>query len=148
MWGWKTGKTTSGNISSEQTFHKSEWSTSKAGEEVLHLLHTHQAYWISHAAGTCLEVLGLIRILNTHQYQVLSHCFQNTRRKPIPYSFSSLLLKCCKAWFECLTPITKADEDVSHLPCSTHSVLRMSSDVSWTSEITDSRNKTTCLVGK
>lgn len=59
-----------------------------------------------------------------------------------------LLLKWCKACFECLTPITKAGENVSHLPCSTHRVLRMSSDVSWTSEITDSRNKTACLVGK
>lgn len=145
MWGWKKGETISGIISSEQTFHRSEWSTSKAGEKVLHLLHTHQAYRISHAAGTCLEVLGLIRILNTHWYQVLSQCFQNTRTELIPYSFSSCSWRGAKLGLKalllfgrwrCLTPPLL------------YRVLRMSSDVSWTSEITDSRNKTACLVGK
>lgn len=147
MWGWRTGKTTSGIISSEQTFHKSEWSTSKAGEKVLHLLHTHQAYRISHAAGTCLEVLGFIRILNTHQYQVLSHCFQNTRRKPIPYSFSSCSWSGAMLGLNALLPQPKQVK-ISHISPALHRVLRMSSDASWTSEITGSRNKTACLVGK
>lgn len=57
-----------------------------------------------------------------------------------------LLLKWCKARFESLAPVWQVK--MSHTSPALHRVLRMSSDVSWTSEITDSRNKTACLVGK
>lgn len=64
-WGCKTGKTTSGptllwsvHFMWANYFHKHEGSTSKAGEEVLHSLHSHQPHRISHAVGTCLEVLA------------------------------------------------------------------------------------------
>lgn len=114
-WGWKTGKTTPGpsllssvHYTCANYFHKREGSTSKVGEEVLRFLHTHQAYRISHAVGTCLEVLGLVRILNTHWYPILSQCFQNTRRDLFPYSFSSSSLRGVKLSLNALLPLTKA----------------------------------------